>query len=141
MDNEDADVVELSRPPRNETAVDFSDVALLQPRILGTSSLIVRGPRNRRATSSSCDEDEEDDDFYKPMNEKKRSLKRQRVLQSVQPKFDMEEIKQELKEINTIPFPVVLPRTHDKVSTQQENSYESSSEEPSISQSRHGNES
>jgi len=47
----------------------------------------------------------------------------------------MEEIKQELKEINTIPFPVVLPRTHDKVSTQQENSYESSSEEPYLRQS------
>jgi hypothetical protein len=29
MDNEDPDVVELSKPPRNETAVDFSDVPLL----------------------------------------------------------------------------------------------------------------
>jgi hypothetical protein len=49
--------------------------------------------------------------------------------------FTTEEIKQELKEINTIPFPVVLPRTHDKVSTQQANSYESFSDQPSRSES------
>jgi len=80
IDNEDEDVVELSRPPKNETVVDFSDVPLLQPRILCTSSHIRRGPRHQRPTSSSCDEDEEDDDFYKPINDKKNSLKRQRAL-------------------------------------------------------------